>query len=297
VAQSPTTISADLPDALKPFNCLTSSGDGALRITTAMLECVGLLPRQRRVFVSYRRDEAKEAALQLFNHLSGKIFDIFLDTHGILPAEDFQGVLWHKLCDSDVLIMLDTPTYFDSRWTSAEFGRALSKGISILRVEWPGVLASRRTATTSRLSLHVAEVDISTGRLTEDALGRIAEQVEIVRAQSHAIRNLNLFSALKRDVECVGGTVTGVGVHNAVSVRLADGRELVIYPTLGVPTSMTLNEAAEHASGKEAAILYDHIGLQENWLLHLKWLGQNISAARWVRAAEAAWDFGGWGTP
>ena len=86
-------------------------------------------------------------------------------------------------------------------------------------------------------------------------------------------------------------------MHNAVSVRLADGREIVIYPTLGVPTSMTLNEAAEHASGKEAAILYDHIGLQENWLLHLKWLGQNISAARWVRAAEAAWDFGGWGTP
>lgn len=297
VAQSPTTISADLPDALKPFNCLTSSGDGVLRITTAMLECVGLLPRQRRVFVSYRRDEAKEAALQLFNHLSGKIFDVFLDTHGILPAEDFQGVLWHKLCDSDVLIMLDTPTYFDSRWTSAEFGRALSKGISILRVEWPGVLASRRTATTSRLSLDVAEVDISTGRLTEDALGRIAEQVEIVRAQSHAIRNLNLFSALKRDVECVGGTVTGVGVHNAVSVRLADGREIVIYPTLGVPTSMTLNEAADHASGRDAAILYDHIGLQENWLLHLKWLGQNISAARWVRAAEAAWDFGGWGTP
>jgi hypothetical protein len=297
VAQSPATISADLPDALKPFNCLTSSGDGALRITTAMLECVGLLPRQRRVFVSYRRDEAKEAALQLFNHLSGKIFDVFLDTHGILPAEDFQGVLWHKLCDSDVLIMLDTPTYFDSRWTSAEFGRALSKGISILRVEWPGVVASRRTATTSRLSLDVAEVDISTGRLTEDALGRIAEQVEIVRAQSHAIRHLNLFSALKRDVECVGGTVTGVGVHNAVSVCLADGREIVIYPTLGVPTSMTLNEAAEHASGKEAAILYDHIGLQENWLLHLKWLGQNISAARWVRAAEAAWDFGGWGTP
>ena len=297
VAQSPTTISADLPDALKPFNCLTSSGDGALRITTAMLECVGLLPRQRRVFVSYRRDEAKEAALQLFNHLSGKIFDVFLDTHGILPAEDFQGVLWHKLCDSDVLIMLDTPTYFDSRWTSAEFGRALSKGISILRVEWPGVLASRRTATTSRLSLDVAEVDIRTGRLTEDALSRIAEQVEIVRAQSHAIRNLNLFSALKRDVQCVGGTVTGVGVHNAVSVRLADGREIVIYPTLGVPTSMTLNEAADHASGKEAAILYDHIGLQENWLLHLKWLGQNISAARWVRAAEAAWDFGGWGTP
>jgi hypothetical protein len=297
VAQSATSISADLPDILKPFNCLTFAGDGALRIATAMLECIGLLPRQRRVFISYRRDEAKEAALQLFNHLSGKIYDVFLDTHGILPAEDFQGVLWHKLCDSDVVIMLDTRTYFDSRWTSAEFGRALSKGISILRVEWPGVVASRRTATTSRLNLGAADVDVATGKLTDSTLGRIAEQVEIVRAQSNAVRRLNLFSALKRDVECVGGAVTGVGVHNAVFVRLADGREIVTYPTLGVPTSITMNEAVEHAPGKETAILYDHIGLQEQWLRHLTWLGHNIPAARWIRASEAAWEFGGWGTP
>lgn len=105
IATEPGTISAELPDRLKVFNCLTFSGDGPMRIGTALLECLGLLPRQRRVFVSYRRDEAKESALQLFNFLSSKIFDVFLDTHGILPAEDFQGVLWHRLCDSDVLIM------------------------------------------------------------------------------------------------------------------------------------------------------------------------------------------------
>jgi TIR domain len=297
VAREAGTVSADLPDALKPFNCLTFSGHGALRIATSLLECVGLLPRQRRVFVSYRRDEAKGVALQLFNFLSSKIYDVFLDTHGILPAKDFQGVLWHRLCDSDVLLMLDTPTYFESRWTSAEFGRALAKGISILRVGWPSVTAAARTATTSSLTLDDAEVDAAIGQLTDGALRRIADHVEVVRGQSHAVRRLNLFSALKRDVECIGGTVTGVGIHNAIFVRLADGREIVTYPTLGVPTSMTLNEAAEYASGKEAAILYDHIGLQEKWLQHLTWLGSNIAAARWVRSSEAAWCFAGWETP
>ena len=77
-----------------------------------MLESVGLLPRQRRVFVSYRRDEARQAALQLFNAFSAKLFDVFLDTHGIAPTEDFQAVLWHRLCNSDVLVMLDTPGLF-----------------------------------------------------------------------------------------------------------------------------------------------------------------------------------------
>lgn len=297
IARSPKTISADLPDVLKPFNCLTFDGDGPRRIATALLECLGLMPRQRRVFISYRRDEAREAALQLFNGLSAKIYDVFLDTHGILPAEDFQGVLWHRLCDSDVLVMLDTPTYFDSRWTSAEFGRALSKGISILRIEWPGVVASRRTATASSLVLKDADVEATTGKLTEEALQRISDRVEVVRAESHAVRSLNLFSSLKLAIECVGGEVTGTGIHNAVFIRLADGKEIVAYPTLGVPTSVTFNQAAERAAGKDAAIVYDHIGLQEQWLRHLAWLGDNISAAKWVRASEAAWQFGGWGTP
>lgn len=297
IAHGPRTIGADLPNVLKPFNCLTFDGDGALRIATALLECVGLLPRQRRVFVSYRRSEAKEAALQLFNFLSSKIYEVFLDTHGILPAEDFQGVLWHRLCDSDVLIMLDTQTYFDSRWTSAEFGRALAKGISILRIGWPGVACAARTVTASSLVLGDSEVDSISGQLSEDALRRIAVQLETARGRSNAVRRLNLFSALKRDLECIGGTVTGVGLHNTILIRLADGREVVTYPTLGVPTSMTLNEAIEHAHGKETAILFDHIGLQEKWLQHLTWLGNNISAARWVRSSEAAWCFAGWGTP
>ena len=290
-------ISSELPECLKPFNCLTFTGDGPVRIATALLECLGLLPRQRRVFVSYRRDEAKEAPLQLFNFLSSKIFDVFLDTHGILPAEDFQGVLWHRLCDSDVLIMLDTPNYFASRWTSAEFGRALAKGISVLRVGWPGVPRSARTATTSALDLIDTEVDVANGRLSDDALTRIAAQVETVRGQSHAIRSLNLFSSLKRDVECIGGVVSGVGVHNVVHISLPSGKEVLIYPIVGVPTSMTVNDVVDYASGKEAAILYDHIGLQEKWLKHLTWLGGHITGARWVRASEAAWTFGGWDAP
>jgi hypothetical protein len=297
VARESNTVSSDLPDLLKPFNCLTFGGDGAIRIATALLECVRLLPRQRRVFVSYRRDEAREAALGVFDFLSSRVYDVFLDTHGILPAEDFQGVLWHRLCDSDVLIMLDTPTYFQSRWTSAEFGRALAKGISILRVGWPGVIPAARTATTTSLALDDTEVHAATGQLTDGALHRIAEQLEVVRGQGHAVRMLNLFSGLKRDVECLGGSVSGVGLHHSILVRLADGREVLTYPTTGVPTSMTLNDAVERASGKQAAVLYDHIGLQETWLRHLAWLGTNISAARWVRSTEAAWCFAAWGTP
>jgi hypothetical protein len=294
VASTVGQVNVEIPTLLKPLNCLFYGSDGPVRIATALLECVGLLPRQRRVFVSYRRDDARNAALQLFNALSGRLFDVFLDTHGVAPAEDFQAVLWHRLCDSDVLIMLDTPGYFDSRWTAAEYGRALAKGISVLRIGWPGVSASPRTLTASRLDLSSSEVDAATGTLSESAIDRICGHLEEVRGQGYAVRTLNLLSNLKLAVECIGGTVTGVGTYNAVYVTLPDDKKIVLYPTVGVPTSLTLNDAVDRASGQSVGIVFDHIGLNEKWLQHLTWLGKNIPSARWVRASEAAWAFAGW---
>ena len=174
-------VAAEIPPQLRHLNCLAYATNGPDRISTALLECVGLLPRQRRVFLSYRRDEARQAALQLFNALSARVFEVFLDTHGVAPADDFQAVLWHRLCDSDVLVMLDTPSYFDGRWTNAEYGRALAKGISVLRIGWPGVNASKRASTASRIDLVAEDIDVATGQLAEKAIARICKQLEFVR--------------------------------------------------------------------------------------------------------------------
>ncbi len=48
------------PALLQPLNCLAYAAGGPQRVASALLECAGLLPRQRRVFVSYRRGEARE---------------------------------------------------------------------------------------------------------------------------------------------------------------------------------------------------------------------------------------------
>lgn len=294
IVSDPARVHEEIPLLLRSLNCLAYNAGGAKRIATALLECAGLLPRQRRVFVSYRRNEARQAALQLFDALSSRLFDVFLDTHGIAPAEDFQSVLWHRLCDSDVLVMLDTPNYFTSRWTSAEFGRALAKGISVLCVGWPDFTPSVRTVTASRVELQAKEVDPSTGRLAEEAIARICLQLEAVRSQSHAVRNLNLVSNLRHAIEQIGGTVEGVGPNKAVYIRLSDGRDVVVYPTVGVPTSATLHDAITNAPDRSVAVIYDHVGLHPTWLGHLDWLGAHIQNPRWVKAAEAAWQFADW---
>lgn len=285
----------EIPLQLRALNGMSYATHGPKRISTALLECVGLLPRQRRVFLSYRRGEAREAALQLFDALSARLFDVFLDTHGVPPAEDFQAVLWHRLCDSDVLVMLDTAGYFKSRWTSAEFGRALAKEISVLRVGWPGVSLTRRASlTASRIDLALDEVDIATGALADEPISRICMHIEAVRSQSIAVRNLNLVSNLQLAVERIGGTILGVGLHKGVYVRLPDGKNIIVYPAVGVPTSLTLHDAVDHALGRSVGILYDHVGLSEKWLEHLTWLGTNVKTARWVKVSEAAWSLADW---
>jgi len=86
VASETGRVAEEIPELLRPLNCLAYNAGGAQRVATALLECAGLLPRQRRVFVSYRRGEAREAALQLFDAFSARLFDVFLDTHGIPPC-------------------------------------------------------------------------------------------------------------------------------------------------------------------------------------------------------------------
>jgi hypothetical protein len=260
----------------------------------ALLECAGLLPRQRRVFLSYRRNEACAAALQLFDAFSARQFDVFLDTHGVAPGDDFQSTLWHRLVDSDVLVMLDTKTYFESRWTSAEFGRALAKNISVLRVAWPDCIASPRVATTSQIVLADAEVIPMTGRVTDDALTRICSRLESVRGQSIATRRLNLMSGLIDAVDRIHGRVDGISSGNGMHLTLADGQELVAYPTIGVPTSRTLHDAVGRSPGFTGAVLYDHVGIGEDWLEHLDWLGTHVTMPRWIRASEAGWQLADW---
>lgn len=284
-----TNVSAEIPSELTALNCLGYGEAGPTRIASAAMEALGLLPKQRRVFVSYRRTESRDAAVQLFDVLSAKLFDVFLDTHGVAPGDDFQAVLWHRLCDCDVLVMLDTATYFQSRWTAAEYGRALAKGISVLRIAWPGVTSSGRTATAHTIDLEAADL-LPSNLLSAAAIEQIQKKVEEVRSLSHAVRWLNMYSTIEVSVRRLGGAVKGAGLSNSVQVTLQSGTDLLLVPAVGVPTASTLQSAEVVGNGLKVGIVYDHVGLLPSWQAHLEWLGDRISTVHWLKASELAWQ-------
>lgn len=291
---------AQIPDFLQSANGLKRRHDdpGMTELAAALLECVGLLRRQRRVFVSYRRVESRAAALQLHDLLNSRGFDVFLDTHDIRPGDPFQDVLWHRLVDSDVMVMLDTPTYFDSRWTRQEIGRARAKEIQVLRVIWPEHAPSKLTDLSETVYLKPTELEGPDGPIVAATADEIVLRVERLRSRSIAARYMSITGKLRADVEKIGGSVEAIGAHRAIAVRLLDNRTIWAYPIVGVPTAEILNDVAEkarHADQREAPVLvYDHIGIRDAWSAHLRWLDKHIQVVRAIKVSEAGWTLAAW---
>ena len=280
----------DFPTILKELNGLEYSGEpkNCDRIASAMLDVIGLLREQRRIFVSYRRGESTEVAVQLFEHLSASGFNVFLDTHSISPGVTFQDSLWHQLCDSDLVIMLDTPEYFASRWTNEEFGRAQSAHIYILRLVWPG----HKPTELANLSqtLYLSKIDFLNNQLTVARMSKVAAMAEVLRAKSIASRHMMISGKLRTGVESVGGQVEGVGAFRAIGVSLPKNIFLWVYPVVGVPTAHLMNNIAlraENAHHKKPILMFDEIGVSKSWLGHLNWLNVRVPEVDFMEASNA----------
>jgi hypothetical protein len=292
-------FSTSTPDFLQGFNGHRRRADDTamVELAAALLECVGLLRHQRRVFVSYRRVESRSAAVQLHDLLTARGFDVFLDTHDIRPGDPFQDVLWHRLCDSDVMVMLDTPTYFERKWTRQEIGRARAKEIHVLRVVWPEHVPNKMTDLAETIYLDKSELEGPDGPIIAKTADQILLAVESLRSRSIASRYMSITGKFRADVERIGAAVEGIGAHRAISVRLITDQKVWAYPVVGIPTAELFNDIAEKArradqQGKPI-LVYDHVGIREAWIAHLKWLDDNIKSVRAIKVSEAGWTLAG----
>jgi len=296
---APLAFSKAVPAAIHPVNaCVVPAGDGRLdTLAPIALEIVGLLHRQRRVFISYRRADSREAAVQLHDELSGRGFDVFLDTHDIRPGADFQEMLWHRLVDCDVMIVLDTKNYLDSKWTPQEIGRAQALGVQILRVVWPGHTGTAHLSLSDTIVLAKCDLRLRK-RLSAAVVSDVAKRAEALRSRSIATRQLDIVGKLKVEVERINGKFEGIGAHRAMALTLPLGKKIEAYPVVGVPTAEMLNDVHRKATnakhGRFPCLVYDHTGIRAAWLNHLAWLDENIEEVRTLKILGAGYELVGW---
>jgi hypothetical protein len=216
----------------------------------------------------------------------------------VRPGEPFQDVLWHRLCDSDVVLMLDTPTYFASKWTRQELGRARAKEIHVLRIVWPEHTPNRQTEMGETVYLNTGDLTGHDGPIIERIADQIVLSVERLRSKSIASRYMAITGRLRADIDRIGASVAGIGSHRAIAIELEDQRHVWAYPVVGIPTAELFNDVAEkarRADQRDVPILvYDHIGISDAWINHLKWLDDNIRTVRAIKSSELSWQLAAW---
>lgn len=293
VATCKDNFAAEFPGKLGGLNGLEMKcGLGSLAM--ALLEGASLLPKQRRVFLSYRRVESTNAALQLYAALSARQYDVFLDTHDILPGEHFQEVLWQRLCDSDVIVYLDTKEYFDSRWTKQEFAKATMRGLCVLRVGWPGVSSKVEQTACGEVRLSSKSLN-SFGQLVDAKLTQVMDMVEMLRTKSVAQRYSRIVSKLRNSIEEYDGEILGYSVRRSVIVKVA-GKRIVAYPEMGVPTSHAMHEATLDFHMLPVAVVYNQVGIKDRkWRAHMEWLNESVTdQVRLISTDDACSEFIEW---
>ena len=286
---------AFVPSPLHPINgiALDEGSPDFTALVNLILENLSLLRRSRRLFLSYRRYESTQVAHQLRVAFDDQGYDAFLDTNSVPKGDEFQAVLWHRLLDSDVMVVLDTADFLGSEYTRLEIANASAMSVGILQVLWPGVV--RAPHSTLAVPLQLTPSDFAGDQLTETAVNRIAIETEALRARCLSARHTNLVREFCLEAARIGAKVS-VQPERYVLTDLPDGRRLAALPAVGVPDARHYHEAKDRfavagVDADEVVLIYDHRGMLPQWMTFLDWL-DDFLPVRGMRVTDTAMRLG-----
>jgi len=276
----------EMPDELRNQNGL-SFDNNLNRICNLVLEGFELLRKNRKIFISYKRSESSNIAIQLYEALEKNNFDVFLDTHSIDKGEEFQEELWHRMTDCDVILMLNTKGFLESEWCEYEIEKAHLKRIGIVHLIWPdndfqnfAQLAHSIKLTNSDFDKPIFS-DLAKGRLEIGKVTETIDLIESVRARNLAARQDALITEF---IEAANYNNVEVNLQFSryITENLSDGKRRIYIPTVGVPQSINcfnsekLIAKIEKGEIDSIHLIYDEMSIRDYWLEHLDWLNKYL---------------------
>ena len=277
-----TKFDESIPEILKNQNGFKLSNEEEIpSLVSCILEGFSLIRTSRKVFISYKRSESSHVAIQLYEALEKSGFDVFLDTHSIRPGEPFQEELWHRMTDSDIIVLLNTTNFLESNWTKQELAKANSLSIGIIQVIWPNLKLIPQAHICKPIQLKDKDFDDDTHKkLVDSIVENIISSTEVLRARTLAARQDNLTSEF---ISFANQSNVEVTLHPDKFISIyKNNEEYIIIPTIGVPQSLNCNNAEElilrikQEKPKCIYLLYDHVNIRDKWLRHLEWLNQYL---------------------
>lgn len=270
-----TEFKSDVIPELHDFNGMSSKDVEA--IVNKILEGFHLLRRRRRLFISYKRTESRDIALQIYDKFESLNYDVFLDTHTVPKGSKFQLELWHRMCDSDVVILLDTENFIKSEWCEKELSFAIDKRISIIRLKFPAhSLSDAEGALMYRYDLNEDVSFANSNQLNAKTLEEISILCESVRARALAARQDNIVGEFITTATRFSKSVKRVS-NSLLKLRSCGSSDSYFIPAIGVPISKDFQEVeAELKDKTNVFIIYDDTAILSEWINHLTWLNDQL---------------------
>ena len=168
-------------------------------VPLVLLGMLGLVERERKVFLSYRQIETTETAVQLHTELVRNRFEVFLDRFALPPGEDFPRRLDEDLGDKAFVVLLESSGLRNSPWVQHEIAYAHSHRIDVLAITLPGVSEVQLVpAIDEAFRIRLSNSDcVPSGQLTVGKLSSILERIEVAHARALRRRREQMLGSLK----------------------------------------------------------------------------------------------------
>jgi hypothetical protein len=170
----------------------------AAEFAPLVFAAAGVTSPERRVFISYRVDEASALAEQLFEALAKRNFDIYVDRFRTDAGADFQQRIVQELAHKSMVVFLESKGILASQWTRYEIAIAKSSRLGILALQLPGGTRIPDIDGSRRVEVWPE----SSGKLSSDDVNDVVERIAMAETASqmrrrHMMRQ-NMMRALRQ---------------------------------------------------------------------------------------------------
>ncbi len=253
------------PEILNEFNAFQCDGrDPFRRLSQVILRTLHLTDIQRRVFISYARKDATAMAEQLWEALSARGFEVFLDRVSLDTGANWRERLFEALERKSFVLMIESPEAVTAKGVEMEFNYARERDMGLLTLTWhqtvdrgltlPGIYEKYRThlPKSALRSDRVGNV-----RLKSHVVQKVLDEIESRHAEALLRRRRAVLGSLMRALEWQGISFKGISQWSLVADMVARGwkYDLVFSVTPRapeVPDLYVLDSARQYDKGREA---------------------------------------------
>lgn len=184
-----------IPEKIRSTNALElKDSDSIDKLKNFVLRYFGLMNVNRKIFISYKRDDCEGLAQKLFEELSKKNFVPFLDSYVIEPGVVFQEHLMHELADAELMIFINSSNYGQSKWCKQELTTASEMQVGIVQLRFDDSVDIKESAISRIVTLGSMK-----GKEEEyaDAIPLIIDAIEGYRAIGFELRRKNIVTLMR----------------------------------------------------------------------------------------------------